>query len=62
MGSAGVDIYVGGSGAGREGRGGGNLGVIVVPVCEQVFRNLPHSYTWSSKKNVPIHTLDNPKC
>ena len=30
-----------------EGRGGGvgNLGVIVVRVCEPVFQNLPHSYT-----------------
>ena len=29
----------------------GNLGVIVVPVCKPVFRNLPYSYTWPLKKN-----------
>ena len=28
----------------------GNLVVIVVRVCEQEFRNLPHSYTWPLKK------------
>ena len=27
-----------------------NLGVIVVRVCEPVFQNLPHSYTWPLKK------------
>ena len=26
------------------------MGVIVVQVCEPVFRNLPHSYTWPLKK------------
>ena len=30
--------------------GGGNLGVILIRVCEPVFLNLPQSYTWSSKK------------
>ena len=45
----------GGGGGGRE-RGlgrrgcGGYLGVIVVRVCEPVFQNLPHSYTWPLKK------------
>ena len=37
----------------RGGGGGGvkgNLGVIVVRVCEPEFRNLPHSYTWPLKK------------
>ena len=43
------------------GGGGGNLGVILVRVCEPVFQNLSHSYTWPSK-NGPIHTLDHPKC
>ena len=28
----------------------GNLGVILVRVCEPVFQNLPHSYTWPLKK------------
>ena len=37
-------------GVGRGARGvGGNLGVIVVRVCESVFQNLPHSYTWPLK-------------
>ena len=44
----------GGGGGGVEGVGGGggvgarlagNLGVILVWVCEPVFQNLPHSYT-----------------
>ena len=39
-----------------EGVGGGN-GVIVVPVFEPVFQNLPQSYTWPLK-NRPIHILD----
>ena len=30
---------------GGWGWGRGNLGVIVVRVCEPVFQNLPHSYT-----------------
>ena len=33
---------------------GGNLGVIVVRVCELVFRNLPHSYT------LPLHYQNKP--
>ena len=41
---------VGGGGGGGGGGGKGNLGVILVRVCEPVFQNLPHSYTWSSKK------------
>ena len=51
----------------RAGGGGGGVGgwkvtgVIVVRVCEPVFRNLPHSYTWPLK-NGPIHILDRPKC
>ena len=36
----------GGGGGGGGVKGGGNLGVILVRVCEPVFRNLPHSYTW----------------
>ena len=40
----------------------GNFGVIVVRVCEPVFQNIPHSYTWPLKKNGPIHILDHPKC
>ena len=34
--------------------GSSNLGVIVVRVCEPVFRNLPHSYTWPLKKMDPF--------
>ena len=33
---------------------GGNLGVIEVRVCEPVFQNLPHSYTWPLKKTDPF--------
>ena len=44
------------------GRGGGNLGVILVRVSEPVFQDLPHSYTWPLKKRGPIHILDHPKC
>ena len=36
--------------------GGGNLGVILVRVCEPVFQNLPHSYTWPSKKRTHSYT------
>ena len=39
---------VGGSGWGGGGGGGGR--VILVRVCEPVFQNLPHSYTWPLKK------------
>ena len=42
-----LELGVGGGGS-REG-GRGNLGVIVVRVCESVFQNLPHSYTWPLK-------------
>ena len=44
--------------------GGGGVEVIVVRVCEPVFRNLPYSYTWPFDlwKNGPIHILDRPKC
>ena len=38
------------------GGGGGNLGVILVRVCEPVFQNLPHSYTWPSKKRTHSYT------
>ena len=34
----------------------GNLGVILVRVCEPVFQNLPHSYTWPSKKRTHSYT------
>ena len=52
----------GGDGWGVWGGGeGGGGGVIVVRVCEPVFQNLPHSYTWPLK-NAPIHILDHPKC
>ena len=34
-----------------RGRGRGNLGLIMVRVCESVFKNLPHSYFWPLKKN-----------
>ena len=36
--------------------GGGNLGVILVRVCEPVFQNLPHSYTWPLKKQTHSYT------
>ena len=35
---------------------GVNLGVILVRVCEPVFQNLPHSYTWPSKKRTHSYT------
>ena len=41
---------------GHSGEGGGNLGVILVRVCEQVFQNLPHSYTWPSKQRTHSYT------
>ena len=40
---------------------GGNLGVIVIRVCEPVFQNLPNSCTWPLK-NGPIRILHHPKC
>ena len=33
---------------------GGNLGVIVVRVCEPAFQCLPHSYTWPIIQNVDL--------
>ena len=50
-----------GGGWGGGGVGVGNLGVIVVRVCEPVFQNLSHSYTWPLK-NGPIHILDYQNC
>ena len=44
--------WAGGGGGG----GGGNFGVILVRVCEPVFQNLPHSYTWPSKKRTHSYT------
>ena len=41
---------------GGGGGSGGNLGVILVRVCESVFQNLPHSYTWPSKKRTHSYT------
>ena len=35
---------------------GGNLGVNVVRVCESVFRNLPHSFSWPLKKQTHSYT------
>ena len=54
-------VMGGGGGAVWGGGEGGGGGVIVVRVCEPVFQNLPHSYTWPLK-NAPIHILDHPKC
>ena len=59
-----VDLGVGGAAGGRRAEGGeagagaeeGNLGVILVRVCEPVFQNLPHSYTWPSKKRTHSYT------
>ena len=42
--------------AGRGGEGGENLGIIVVRVCEPVFRNLPHLYTRPLKKQTRSYT------
>ena len=36
------------------GGGGGGGGVILVRMCEPVFQNLPHSYTWPVKKTDPF--------
>ena len=49
VGGGGLCVYVCGG-------GGGNLGVILVRVCEPVFQNLPHSYTWPSKKRTHSYT------
>ena len=52
-----VHSISGGGGGGVGGRGrGGNLGVILVRVCEPVFQNLPDSYTWPSKKRTHSYT------
>ena len=40
----------GGGGGGEAGAGPGNMEVIVVRVCQPVFRHLPHSYTWPLEK------------
>ena len=38
-------------------RGGGGGAVTgVIRVCEPVFQNLPHSYTWPSKKRTHSYT------
>ena len=42
--------------SGGGGGGGVNLGVILVRVCEPVFQNLPHSYTWPLKKRTHSYT------
>ena len=39
---------------GSWGWGGGNLRVIVVRMCEPVFRNLPYSYIWPLTKTDPF--------
>ena len=44
------DSFVGGGG------GGGNFWIILVRVCKPVFQNLPHSYTWPSKKRPHSYT------
>ena len=38
------------------GGGGGNLRVILVRMCEPVFQNLPHLYTWPLKKRTHSYT------
>ena len=48
---------------GGGGGGEGNLGIIVVLVCEPVYRNLSHSYNvyLAFEKNGPIRILDRQK-
>ena len=46
--------YFNALGCGWVGVGKGNLGVILVRMCEPVFQNLPHSYTWPLKKTDPF--------
>ena len=41
---------------GGVGGGGVTWGVILVRVCEPVFRNLPQYYNWSSKKMTYSYT------
>ena len=50
-----VPLFLGERGGGGGGVGG-NLGVLLVRVCEPVFRNLPHSYTWPLKKRTHSYT------
>ena len=38
------------------GEDGGNLGAIVVRVCEPVFQNLPHSYSWPLTQRTHSYT------
>ena len=40
----------------ENGNTGCNLGVILVWVCEPVFQNVPHSYTWPLKKRTHSYT------
>ena len=49
-----VCVCVGGGGGGGE--RGGNFGVILVRVCEAVFQNLSHSYTWPLEKRTHSYT------
>ena len=50
-------MWGGGGEGGERGEGlGGNLGVIVVQVCEPVFQNLPHLYTWPLKTRTHSYT------
>ena len=46
-------VCVGGGGGGG---GGGVTGVVLVRVCEPVFQNLPHSYTWPLEKRTHSYT------
>ena len=48
----------GGGGGGARGGGGAGVvtGIILVRVCEPIFRNLPHSYTWPLKKRTHSYT------
>ena len=54
-----LDFSIRPRGGGGWGWGGGgvNLWVIVVRMCEPVFRNLPHSYSQGLWQNRPIHIL-----
>ena len=45
--------FVLGRGGRGVGEGEGNLRVILVRVC---FQNIPHSYTWPSKKRTHSYT------
>ena len=47
--SSSVKVHAWARGVGGGGSGD-NLGVILVWVCEPVFQNVPHSYTWPLKK------------